>query len=502
MDQIKEVGNPVLVLDSGDLFFKSHVAPSYLEEQWGLQAEFIVDRFNEIGCDGVGIGENDFALGLGQLLQLKKRARFPILNANIVNEKGETLFDRYAIRKIGNLKVGIFSVLDPSLPLPKGLLALDTIEIGRKIVKELREQNVDFIIALTHQGLQRDRNWARDVSQVDLVIGGHDSASLAVPEKIGETLIVNGDELGKYTGVIDLAFRKGVHKFAASADLSADVQASRYHNRVVPLDSAFSNGDPRLFEQVQKFKKRLGALAEKSVEPPPDSKELAREHRLEFATYRKCMECHRAQFDVWKSSKHASAIIPLYIRNQHLNPECIKCHSVGFREAGGFTDVAHPFVMPDGMKKAMEGLLQKLIETKLEDLPPDLRESLKRDPVIAKAIKEKKYKGMMIDLREHPEFDHWIRSQYVKAIENEKWRKDFLGVQCENCHGARGLKDSRGNPIPHFSETSFSKKVIVQTCIQCHTSQQSPDFNFAKDRHHIKGEKGATPPFQCLRGVF
>lgn len=502
MDQIKGVGNPVLVLDSGDLFFKSRVAPFHLKEQWKLQAEFIVDRFNDIGCDGVGIGETDFALGLDQLLQLKKRSRFPILNANIVNEKNKTLFDRYAIRKTGNLKVGIFSVLDPSLSLPEGLQALATIEIARKIVKELREEKVDFIIALTHQGLQRDRNWAREVSGIDLVIGGHDSTSLAVPEKIGETLIVNGYELGKYTGVIDLAFRKGVHQFIASSDLSADAALSRYHNRLVPLDSAFEDGDPRLFEQVQEFKKRLQALAEKSVEPPAASKELARGLRLEFATYRKCMECHRAQFDVWKSSKHASAIIPLYIRNQHLNPECIKCHSVGFREAGGFTDVKHPFVMPDGMKKAMEGLLQKLIETKLEDLPPDLRESLKRDPVIAKAIKEKKYQGMMIDLREHPEFDHWIRSQYVKAIENEKWRKDFLGVQCENCHGARGLKDSRGNSIPHFSETSlFSKKVVVQSCLQCHTSQQSPDFNFAKDRH-IKGEKGATPPFQCLRGVF
>ncbi|MEK7790930.1 MAG: multiheme c-type cytochrome, partial [Deltaproteobacteria bacterium] len=356
-----------MVLDSGDLFFKSPVAPTHLEEQWRLQAEFIVDRFNDIGCEGVGIGENDFALGLGQLLKLKKRARFPLLNANIVNEKGEPLFDQHAIRKIGNLKVGIFSVLDPSLPLPEGLRALDAIEISRKIVTELRQENVDFIIALTHQGLQRDRNWAREVSGVDLVIGGHDSSNLAVPEKVikkyWETLIVNGYELGKYTGVIDLAFRKGVHQFAASDDLSADAATSRYHNRIIPLDSAFSDGDPRLFKEVQKFKKRLQALAEKSVEPPAASKELARGHTLQFATYRKCMECHRAQFDVWKSSKHASAIIPLYIRNQHLNPECITCHSVGFREAGGFTDVKHPFVMPDGMKKAMEGFLQKLIET-------------------------------------------------------------------------------------------------------------------------------------------
>lgn len=416
-------------------------------------------------------------MGREWLLKLKKRARFPFLNANIVNEKNENLFDRYSIQQIGNLKIGIFSVLDSSLPLPKGLGMLDTISASRGAIKDLRRKNVDFIIALTHQGLQKDRNWAGKVSGIDLIVGGHDSSHLSSLQKVGETLIVNGYELGKYTGVVDFMFRKGVHQFAPSSDLSEVGTVSRYHHRLVPLDSVFKNGDPDVFKEVQEFKKRLQALVLESA--PLEAKELPLSHRVEFATYRRCLECHRKQYDVWKLSKHASAMIPLYIRNQHLNPECIQCHSVGFRQPGGFNDITRPFVMPDGMpekmKEAMEGFLQKL--------------------------QKKNYKGIMIDLREHPEFDRWIRSQYVKAIEKEKWKKDFLGIQCENCHQARGLKDAEGNPIPHFSEASFPKKVVVQTCLQCHTSQQSPHFDFLKDRH-IKGEKGAKPPFQCVLGVF
>ena len=107
----------------------------------------------------------------------------------------------------------------------------------------------------------------------------------------------------------------------------------------------------------------------------------------------------------------------------------------------------------------------------------------------------------MIDLRKEKELDQWARAEYVNAMEKEKWRKDFMGVQCENCHSAKGLLNPKGQRIPHFTEQIFPKKVVAESCLKCHTSSQSPEFDMVKDPR-VLGEEGAKPPFQCKLGVF
>jgi len=52
----------------------------------------------------------------------------------------------------------------------------------------------------------------------------------------------------------------------------------------------------------------------------------------------------------------------------------------------------------------------------------------------------------------------------------------MTGVQCENCHGM-GTR--------HEAFAAVDKKVAESTCLTCHTSSTSPDFNFAKFRPYI-----------------
>ena len=108
----------------------------------------------------------------------------------------------------------------------------------------------------------------------------------------------------------------------------------------------------------------------------------------------------------------------------------------------------------------------------------------------------KKYKGSMVELRDHPKLDQKLRRQYVNAIEKAPWKKDFMGVQCENCHSPRGVKDALGKDLLHQVESELPKKVVADLCLKCHTPSQSPKFNFEKDRR-ILGEKDAKAPFHC-----
>ncbi|MBI2645780.1 MAG: hypothetical protein HYW85_01920 [Deltaproteobacteria bacterium] len=464
-----------------------------------------------MGFQVLGLGETDFALGLDFLLKLKAKAQFSFLSSNIVDSKTEKpIFEPYVVREVRGIKIGIFSVIDSSFVLPEGIKVLDSVATSQKMVQELSSK-VDVIIALTHQGLAKDVELTQKVSGIDIMIGGHDKQHLDQPTQIKSTLILESGDQGKYVGVLNIFWKKGSHfnsemetvvldqaklaqideKLSQLRAMTKDDLVARqeqellrqkwdleqklelmkakgnsYQHELVALDlEAFGDGDKRVFKAVQAFKKSLASIQKKGVAGPSLEPRVTQQgNRVEVATYKKCSVCHKEQYDVWKESKHASAVVPLYIRNQHLNPECIVCHSVGFHEPGGFKDLGY-----------LESFLDKTLG--------------------------KKHKGSMVELRDHPELDQKLRRQYVEAIEKAPFKKDFIGVQCENCHSPRGVKDALGQELPHQVETELPKKVVAQSCLKCHTPSQSPAFNFEKDLRILGqrplGEKDAKAPFHC-----
>ncbi len=50
----------------------------------------------------------------------------------------------------------------------------------------------------------------------------------------------------------------------------------------------------------------------------------------------KCGECHQPFVERWKKTRHAGAFSSLERAGKSNDPECIKCHTVGFGEKGGF----------------------------------------------------------------------------------------------------------------------------------------------------------------------
>lgn len=78
----------------------------------------------------------------------------------------------------GNISVGIFGVMYDMKNSSKGLYWRDPIETAREQVAALQAQNVDLIIALTHQDLVDDNRLSEEVGGIDLIIGGHDHSSM------------------------------------------------------------------------------------------------------------------------------------------------------------------------------------------------------------------------------------------------------------------------------------------------------------------------------------
>lgn len=51
-----------------------------------------------------------------------------------------------------------------------------------------------------------------------------------------------------------------------------------------------------------------------------------------------CQGCHQQQYQVWKNSAHAQAMLTLQNKKKAQDRECVACHSVGF-EAGGYVSL-------------------------------------------------------------------------------------------------------------------------------------------------------------------
>lgn len=55
-----------------------------------------------------------------------------------------------------------------------------------------------------------------------------------------------------------------------------------------------------------------------------------------FAGAEACMNCHKAEYEIWQSSSHAKALASIKAKAKDQDPECVSCHVLGFDAKGGF----------------------------------------------------------------------------------------------------------------------------------------------------------------------
>jgi len=177
------------------------------------KACLIIESFNLMGYDAVGIGDDDLTLGKDFLVEISKKANFPFLSANIFDESsGKLLFQPYLLKEINGLRIGIFSLLSPDSflgqgdPRRKGLIFKSPIETAQNIVKELQPKT-DLIILLSHLGYPKDMELAQTVSGIHFIMGSHTGINFPNPPVINnKTIILQMAPKGMYAGRLDLTF--------------------------------------------------------------------------------------------------------------------------------------------------------------------------------------------------------------------------------------------------------------------------------------------------------
>jgi 5'-nucleotidase len=211
--EVRENTKGLLVLDGGDLLFRkfSNPFPESEIKMVNEKAHLIVKCFNLMGYDAVGVGDDDLSLGKEFLLEISKKANFPFLSSNLIDEEsGRLLFPPYVLKEVNGLKIGIFSLLSPDSflsqgdPRKKGLTFRAPVETAQSLVKELQPK-VDLIILLSHLGYPKDMELAQTVSGIHCIIGSHTGINFPNPPIINnKTIILQTAPKGMFAGRLDL----------------------------------------------------------------------------------------------------------------------------------------------------------------------------------------------------------------------------------------------------------------------------------------------------------
>lgn len=418
-------------VDSGNTFFKSLNPPEHLREQWQEQALGVVEAYNLLRADALTPGESDFALGTAKLLELRAKAKFDFLSANIVKrENGALLFPPRKIVQRAGKKIGVFGLYSPALALPAELTAKPVNAAAAEQVAQLKREGAELIIALSHQGFEADKTLAAAVPGIDLIVGAYSQSLLQDPVEVGNTSIVQLSSQGQMLGYVEYASREGRLKPVRQvvAELGADFDSSPDPKLANPMKNLVAVTNLRIAEANRRLDEKLWAAHEAQGVSGPE-------------TFLSCRECHTTQAKFQEGQLHAAAFLTLAAKGQENNKECLKCHSVGMGESGGFA----------GLKQAIQ---------KAEGAPLDHKKILAAAGLAKIAAEGRDYRANPSQVR--PEVARWI-----EALKRSGAKKAFVGVQCENCHGTLA-----GHPFGDLD--ARHKKPAAQLCVQCHTQSQMP----------------------------
>jgi len=199
-------------LDAGDLFFKKYGNSTQGDDSKNSshKAYLILESLNLMGYDATAIGDDDLTLGKDFLSDLSKKANFPFLSSNVIDEaSGKPLFHSTLVKEVNGFRIGMFSLLAPEAFLgpedsrKKGLSIRSPVEVAQAMVKELQPKT-DFIFLLSHLGYPKDLELAQAVSGIHLIFGGHTGMNLVYPPVVKNTILLQTASKGMYVGRLDL----------------------------------------------------------------------------------------------------------------------------------------------------------------------------------------------------------------------------------------------------------------------------------------------------------
>ena len=235
-------GRHTLALLAGDLLMGTPFSTAF-------KGKLGVTLMNKMKFTAMTVGNHEFDYGQKNLLdRLKPLMKFPLLSANIKTASGSNLFQSTLKKKYpdSNSKVVVFGLTTAQTPLMthpdnvKGLVFDDPISTAKEVLE--RVNNKDLVIAMTHIGVNEDKQLAEACPRIAVIVGGHSHTTIPKPLKVDKTIIVQAGAYARYVGKLDLD--------------ALDGKITKYRGRLIELTSDIKE-DPEISSIISEYKAKM-----------------------------------------------------------------------------------------------------------------------------------------------------------------------------------------------------------------------------------------------------
>ncbi len=211
--QERRKGGAVYLFCAGDNFTGNPII-----DQYEPPGEPMLELLNSLGVDLLTPGNHEFDIGLENLKRFAARTRFPFISANIQNGPGgfPQLKPFVVLETKSGIRIAVFGVIqiEPGSGLPsthpdkvQGLRFSDPLQKALEMRKLRRGNHV--LLGLTHLGFDQDQDLAKQMPELDVIIGGHSHTRVDPAETVNGVLVAQAGSDNRYLGRVELRLRGG-----------------------------------------------------------------------------------------------------------------------------------------------------------------------------------------------------------------------------------------------------------------------------------------------------
>ena len=204
-------GRPILVVDSGDLFF--NIGANGDSHKALTKARVISKAYRRMGAAAINVGDQDLLQGLDFLREEFSKG-LPLISANLLDSSSKTLiFPPYLVKEVSGLRIAFFGLIPPDFRPPmqkavaEAIIVKDPVEAARETFRKLQGR-ADFIVLLSDLGLNMDRMISRAAPGIHFIMGGGERRLFTRSIQQEKTYIFQSYEKGMYVGKLSLIIRK------------------------------------------------------------------------------------------------------------------------------------------------------------------------------------------------------------------------------------------------------------------------------------------------------
>lgn len=291
-----------------------------------IEYRYLREAFAKLGFEALNMGHREAALSAAQLRELKARSPVPMLSANLVDRStGRPLFDAHRIVRRGPWRVALVGVLDPRIgdALGDGL-AIEKMETSLSgLLPQMRSQ-ADLIVLLAFTDEAGLSALARQFYEVDVILGGKVAQPSPKLLRENRSLILATTNQSRALGVLELQMEDGGKVATANGDI-------RLVSDQIPEDAEIAALAGQYRAEIRSAKLALDDPASLEGDMVPGVKAAAT-----YVGSAACASCHPTAAKAWAETGHAHAFATLVQLGADADPNCIGCHTVGFRTPSGY----------------------------------------------------------------------------------------------------------------------------------------------------------------------